>query len=271
MLPELALYMCFKQALVVRKAPSRWIASSLFQSANGKSTIGFTIWIPALLTSTSIRPYFAMVSVTAFSTAVSSATFMPTAKASEPFALISRIVASAASRLRSAITGVPPSVAKRKPTATISRRLRQLFRSSQRNGSGELGQESLGLFQIGGIEALGEPAVDGREQISCRGPPDLFAPEPRGGRRGAQLIGLCLMSSCDAQRFFEGALALFDAVETVEGDAFEAMKLCVPLPSSCFLLRLYPLPHRGERRPVLALPRQRFGQPGKAVGAKHHR
>jgi hypothetical protein len=64
---------------------------------------------------------------------------------------------------------------------TISRHLRQLFRSSQRNGSGELGQESLGLFQIGGIEALGEPAVDGREQISCRGPTDLFAPEPREG------------------------------------------------------------------------------------------
>src|SRR5271169_4099198 len=113
MLPDLALYMCFRQALVIRKAPSKWIASSRFQSANGKSTIGLTIWIPALLTSTSIRPYFAMVSATPFSTPASSATFMPTAKASEPLALISRAVASAASRLRSAITGVPPSAAKR--------------------------------------------------------------------------------------------------------------------------------------------------------------
>src|SRR5271165_1549392 len=67
----------------------------------------------ALLTSTSIRPYFAIVSATPFSTAVSSATFMATAKASGPFALISRAVASAASRLRSAMTGVPPSAAKR--------------------------------------------------------------------------------------------------------------------------------------------------------------
>ena len=67
-----------------------------------------------------------------------------------------------------------------------------------------------------------------------------------------------------------GADSHFDAVETEEGDAFEAMKLCVPLPSSCFLLRLYPLPHRGERRPMPALPRQRFGQSGNAVGAKHH-
>src|ERR1700720_603789 len=113
MLPDLALYMCFRQALVIRNAPSRWIGNSRFQSANGKSTIGLTIWIPALLTSTSIRPYFAIVSATPFLTVVSSATFIPTAKASEPWALISRAVASAASRLRSAMTGVPPSAAKR--------------------------------------------------------------------------------------------------------------------------------------------------------------
>src|ERR1700720_4977965 len=113
MLPDLAAYMCLRQALVVRKAPSRWIASNRFQSANGKSTTGLTIWIPALLTSTSMRPYFAIVSATPFSTAASSATFTPTANASEPLALISRAVASAASRLRSAMTGVPPSAAKR--------------------------------------------------------------------------------------------------------------------------------------------------------------
>src|SRR5437868_1939407 len=114
MLPDLALNICFRQALVIRKAPSKWIASSRFQSANGKSTIGLTIWIPALLTSTSMRPNFAIVSATPFSTSGSSATFMPTAKASAPFALISRAVASAASRLRSAMTGVPPSAAKRR-------------------------------------------------------------------------------------------------------------------------------------------------------------
>src|SRR5215813_11456083 len=69
--------------------------------------------MPALLTSTSIRPYFAMVSETPFSTAASSATFMAIAKASDPFCLISRAVASAASKLRSAMTGTPPSAAKR--------------------------------------------------------------------------------------------------------------------------------------------------------------
>src|SRR5580704_1593605 len=113
MLPDFAAYMGLRQALVVRNAPSKWIASIFFQSAKGKSTIGLTIWMPALLTSTSMRPYFAMVSATPFSTAASSATFIATAKASEPFALISRAVASAASRLRSATTGIPPSAAKR--------------------------------------------------------------------------------------------------------------------------------------------------------------
>src|SRR6266404_1420019 len=70
--------------------------------------------MPALLTSTSIRPYFAIVSEMPFSTAASSATFIATAKASKPFALISRAVASAASKLRSAMTGTPPSAAKRR-------------------------------------------------------------------------------------------------------------------------------------------------------------
>src|SRR5271169_4865744 len=69
--------------------------------------------MPALLTSRSIRWYLAIVSATPFSTAASSATFMATAKASAPAPLISRAAASAASRLRSAITGMPPSAAKR--------------------------------------------------------------------------------------------------------------------------------------------------------------
>src|SRR5215471_12206135 len=113
MLPDLAAYMWLRQAFVVRNAPSRCTANSRFQSENGKSTIGLTIWMPALLTSTSIRPYFAIVSEMPFSTAASSATFMAIAKASDPFCLISRAVASAASKLRSAMTGTPPSAAKR--------------------------------------------------------------------------------------------------------------------------------------------------------------
>src|SRR5262249_53686809 len=112
-LPGLAAYIWFKQGLVVKKSPSRWIARRRFQSANGNSTTGLTIWIPALLTSTSMRPYFAIMAATPSSTDASSATFIPTANASPPFDLISRAVASAASILRSAITDVPPAPGKR--------------------------------------------------------------------------------------------------------------------------------------------------------------
>ena len=41
---------------MVRNAPSRWIASTRFQSAKPNSSSGATIWMPALLTSTSMRP-----------------------------------------------------------------------------------------------------------------------------------------------------------------------------------------------------------------------
>ena len=107
--------MCLRQAFVVRKAPSRWMARSFFQSAKGKSTSGLTIWMPAFDTRMSILPYFATTSATPSFTWSSSVTFMATAKASPPCAaLISSAAAFAAARLRSAITGVAPSAAKRR-------------------------------------------------------------------------------------------------------------------------------------------------------------
>ena len=42
--------------------------------------------------------------------------------------------------------------------------------------SRQLVEQRLCLFQIGGIEALGEPAVDRCEQIARFGPPALLAP-----------------------------------------------------------------------------------------------
>src|SRR5215470_16120358 len=89
------------------------MASSCFQSFRGKSTRGWTIWMPALLTRMSTLPYFATVSATPFSTCASSVTFIATAKASRLRVLISAAVACAALRSRSAITGTPPSAASR--------------------------------------------------------------------------------------------------------------------------------------------------------------
>jgi hypothetical protein len=42
----------------------------------------------------------------------------------------------------------------------------------------ELVEERLGVLQIGGVEALGEPAVDRREQVVGLGAFALIAPEP---------------------------------------------------------------------------------------------
>src|SRR5579859_3711350 len=111
--PRPARYMCGRQALVVRKAPSRWIASIFFHSAKGNASIGWTIWMPALLTRMSTPPNSATTaaipSLTAFSLLTSIAT--PIAA---PLALrISPAVASAASSLRSAIATLAPSRAKR--------------------------------------------------------------------------------------------------------------------------------------------------------------
>src|SRR5271165_38683 len=44
--------------------------------------------------------------------------------------------------------------------------------------SRQFGEQRLRLFQIGRIEALGEPAVDRCEEITGFGPPALLAPQP---------------------------------------------------------------------------------------------
>jgi hypothetical protein len=46
-------------------------------------------------------------------------------------------------------------------------------------------EQYLGLFQVERVEAFGEPAVDGREQIAGRVALALIAPQPRHAHRGA--------------------------------------------------------------------------------------
>src|SRR6516225_6793105 len=67
----------------------------------------------------------------------------------------------------------------------------------------QLGDEFRGVFQVGGVEALGEPAVDGREQLARLAPPALFSPQPRQARRRAQLPRLRLLRSSDLERAAE--------------------------------------------------------------------
>jgi hypothetical protein len=52
-----------------------------------------------------------------------------------------------------------------------------MARTSQEPKSTELVEERLCILQIGGVEALGEPAVHGREEIIGLGVPALTAPQ----------------------------------------------------------------------------------------------
>ena len=80
-------------------------------------------------------------------------------------------------------------------------------------------KQGLRLLQIARVESLGEPTVDGYKKITGLLPLALIAPEPRKARRGAQLIGLCFLTSRDTYCLFESTLTLFKPVETTQGDA----------------------------------------------------
>jgi len=95
-------------------------------------------------------------------------------------------------------------------------------------GPSQLIEKRLCVFEIARVEAFGEPAVNGCEQIAPLGPAPLFAPQPREARRGAQFIGFCLLPSRDPQRRFEGASGFLEPVETEERDPLNAMKFSVP-------------------------------------------
>src|SRR5882762_4959248 len=109
--PERCMY--GSTARVVRKAPSRWMASIFFQSANGNSSIGCTIWMPALLTSTSTPSQARTTVATAALTCSSFVTSIATPMAVPPLRTISSATACAACWFKSAIATFAPSAAKR--------------------------------------------------------------------------------------------------------------------------------------------------------------
>ena len=144
-----------------------------------------------------------------------------------------------------------------------------VIRTTRISSSRQLVEQRLRLFQIGGVEALGEPAVDRREQFARFGPPALFAPQPGEARRGAQFLGFRLLPSRDAQCLFEGDLALFEPVETDERDAFEAMKLRIPQSLARFFLHS-PTPPSPRQEPPPCSPcrASASAKQGKAIEAR---
>jgi hypothetical protein len=63
--------------------------------------------------------------------------------------------------------------------------------------SAELVEQPLGVLQVGGVEALGEPAVDRREEIVGPSALALIAPEATKAGRGTQFERLGLLASRD--------------------------------------------------------------------------
>ena len=62
-------------------------------------------------------------------------------------------------------------------------------------------EQRLRLFQIGGVEPLGEPAEDRREQLAGFGVAALVAAEPGKAHGGPQFPELCFLLPGDAESF----------------------------------------------------------------------
>lgn len=109
--------MCGKAYLQKRNTERRFTAITRSQSSSGSSTIGPNVIIPALLTSTSMRPHFLIAASIAARTSVETET-SARAKMASPCLLpsaarIARTVVSPLSALMSTTTTLPPSAANR--------------------------------------------------------------------------------------------------------------------------------------------------------------
>src|SRR5262245_51498552 len=63
----------------------------------------------------------------------------------------------------------------------------------------QLVKEFIGVFQIDSIESLGEPAIDGRKEITGFNIPPLVAPQPSQSGGRAQFKHPCALPSAHVQ------------------------------------------------------------------------
>ena len=78
-------------------------------------------------------------------------------------------------------------------------------------GNGRLGQlveQRLGLFEVGRVEAFGEPAEDWGEQGDRLLRPGLLSAQAGEAHRAAQFPGLCVLPACDVDAFLDGRFGL---------------------------------------------------------------
>src|SRR6516162_5633559 len=96
----------------------------------------------------------------------------------------------------------------------------------------ELVEQRLCLFEIGGVEAFGEPAVDRCEQIASFAVAALVAAQPGEARGGAQFVAPCALLAGNREGGAERILGLrWIGVWQASGElAAQAMNFCVPAP-----------------------------------------
>src|SRR6516164_186192 len=127
-------------------------------------------------------------------------------------------------------------------------------------GSRQFLEQRLGVFQVGGVEALGEPAVNRRQQIARLGPPALFAPQPSEIAGGAQFERFRLLGLGDADRLLKGGLALVALVFSEQHRSGKAVQFRVPLTLAGGVRYFQSLPQCGQCRHPIAAARQTLGQ-----------
>src|SRR5689334_14837711 len=75
-------------------------------------------------------------------------------------------------------------------------------------GSGQSVEQHFRFFQVGGVEALGKPAVNRREQLARLAPPALLVQEPDEAHGGTQLVASRALLTGDREGSAERPLGL---------------------------------------------------------------
>src|SRR5215472_11813819 len=127
-------------------------------------------------------------------------------------------------------------------------------------------EQRLCVFEVGGIEAFGEPAVDRREQVVRFGAATLVAAEPSEARGGAQFPEFGLLLAGNAQSLLTELLACLGVPLPQQQLAFVPIQLRCEPPFSCPIHHLQRLVQRAQGLFSLSCDITGAGQEGAELG-----
>src|SRR6516225_10004309 len=107
-------------------------------------------------------------------------------------------------------------------------------------------EQRLCVFEVGGVEAFGEPVVDRREQVLRFGVATLVAAEPSEARGGAQFPEFGLLLSGNAQSFLTELLGCLGMPLPQQQLASVPIQLRREPPFSCPIHHLQPLVQQAQ-------------------------